>query len=719
MDEAIVPLDYAEHGYIRDDELRKELVDAMAEGVHMSVLMDCCHSGSILDLPYRYTADQAERVEKVDVKSAFRMLGLMSRLAQAATGPTTQTHIDKIAQVKKADERKLEAQRVARADFELRKITKAKYRATPIEGDVSLITACKEKGNTTATTNNNNNTPSVSGSAEVAGDATMAFLATVKEASNRGEVLTMVRLLLDMKMNLEKIGAHRVPQVTASRKIDMYEDFRIVPKDPQHEGAKRALLIGINYYKSMSRVTLKNCQKDCLEVKNFLHEYLGFWDKDCNILMDDETHEQPTKENILLAMEKLANDCQPGDSAFFYFAGHGGQIQDTLYGGDELDLMDETVYPCDTDKSGVIRDDDIHEVLVRGIRAGVKLTALMDLTHSGTLMDLHHRFNVKDEEVKRYIPATIRVISGRRDQGEEEGNHTGGLCTKAFLAALTLAGPHKTWGQLLTHMRSSMEHQLSQVVNMHHSKQLPQLTSSRRIRPGDKCEIVPPYFNGTKRALFIGINYTGKGDKIEELDACHMDVKKLKRYLQDAHGLKEDHCEVLMDDGKELMPTRENMVKAMRRLINRSKRGDFLFIHYCGHGGVTLENGEFDECLVPVDFDTAGLIQEDALHAEIVRPVVDGVTMTVLLDCCHVGSMLDLPFRFGVDRSKKHGKKKIVQRPSIVSLTNLLASSLMGTKDPGGSSANLAAWCAALNLEDEEVVGTRRRRSSTKSAKSH
>jgi hypothetical protein len=214
--------------------------------------------------------------------------------------------------------------------------------------------------------------------------------------------------------------------------------------------------------------------------------------------------------------------------------------------------------------------------------------------------------------------------------------------------------------------------------------------------------------------LFIGINYTGMGDKIEELDACHMDVKKLKRFLHDAHGLREDHCEVLMDDGKELMPTRENMMKAMRRLISRSKRGDFLFIHYCGHGGVTGENGEFDECLVPVDFDTAGLIQEEDLQNEIVRPLVDGVTMTVLLDCCHVGSMLDLPFRFGIDRSNRTRHKKEVQRPSIVSL---LASSLMGKKDPGSSSSNLAAWCAALHLEDEEVVGPRRRRSSTKSAK--
>jgi hypothetical protein len=49
--------DFIKAGQIRDDELLKILVHPMPEGVNMTCLMDCCHSGTILDLPYRFTAD--------------------------------------------------------------------------------------------------------------------------------------------------------------------------------------------------------------------------------------------------------------------------------------------------------------------------------------------------------------------------------------------------------------------------------------------------------------------------------------------------------------------------------------------------------------------------------------------------------------------------------------------------------------------------------------
>lgn len=44
-------------GQIRDDDLLKILVHPMTAGVTMTCLMDCCHSGTVLDLPYRFTAD--------------------------------------------------------------------------------------------------------------------------------------------------------------------------------------------------------------------------------------------------------------------------------------------------------------------------------------------------------------------------------------------------------------------------------------------------------------------------------------------------------------------------------------------------------------------------------------------------------------------------------------------------------------------------------------
>lgn len=50
-DECIYPCDLEE---ILDDDLRLLLVDCLPDGAKLRVIMDCCHSGSSMDLSYRY-----------------------------------------------------------------------------------------------------------------------------------------------------------------------------------------------------------------------------------------------------------------------------------------------------------------------------------------------------------------------------------------------------------------------------------------------------------------------------------------------------------------------------------------------------------------------------------------------------------------------------------------------------------------------------------------
>ena len=57
FDETLVPVDFQRNGQIRDDDIFKVLVKPLRSGVTMTCLMDCCHSGTVLDLPYRFTAD--------------------------------------------------------------------------------------------------------------------------------------------------------------------------------------------------------------------------------------------------------------------------------------------------------------------------------------------------------------------------------------------------------------------------------------------------------------------------------------------------------------------------------------------------------------------------------------------------------------------------------------------------------------------------------------
>lgn len=66
-------------------------------------------------------------------------------------------------------------------------------------------------------------------------------------------------------------------------------------------------------------------------------------------------------------------------SLFFHYSGHGGSVRDQ--NGDEADEMDETILPIDHERAGQIIDDEIHEIMVRPLQRGVRLTAVFDSCH--------------------------------------------------------------------------------------------------------------------------------------------------------------------------------------------------------------------------------------------------------------------------------------------------------------------------------------------------
>ena len=62
-------LDYNEKGQIRDDDVFTALVGPMAKGVTLTCIYDCCHSGTVLDLPYVFVADGSQ--EEMTVQEGF------------------------------------------------------------------------------------------------------------------------------------------------------------------------------------------------------------------------------------------------------------------------------------------------------------------------------------------------------------------------------------------------------------------------------------------------------------------------------------------------------------------------------------------------------------------------------------------------------------------------------------------------------------------------
>jgi len=73
-DETVIPVDYDTYGQIRDDTLYKKLIGAMRSGVNLTCVMDCCHSGTVLDLPYKFVANGSTTEMALDDDANLNLL---------------------------------------------------------------------------------------------------------------------------------------------------------------------------------------------------------------------------------------------------------------------------------------------------------------------------------------------------------------------------------------------------------------------------------------------------------------------------------------------------------------------------------------------------------------------------------------------------------------------------------------------------------------------
>ncbi|GMM37025.1 hypothetical protein DASC09_043500 [Saccharomycopsis crataegensis] len=163
----------------------------------------------------------------------------------------------------------------------------------------------------------------------------------------------------------------------------------------QCSGKRKALIIGCNYLDQGARVRLQGCINDANNIRKFIISQFGYPEENIVILTDDQSSaaRRPTKANILRAMQWLVKDARPHDSLFFHFSGHGGVTEDL--DGDEEDGFDNTIYPIDFTTNGQIVDDVMHDIMVKSLPAGCRLTALFDSCHSGTALDLPFVYSTK------------------------------------------------------------------------------------------------------------------------------------------------------------------------------------------------------------------------------------------------------------------------------------------------------------------------------------
>ena len=270
-------------------------------------------------------------------------------------------------------------------------------------------------------------------------------------------------------------------------------------------GRHKALIIGINYHRS--RAELRGCINDAKNMQMMLQRN-GYPNDGSHMLLltDDRSRGseyQPTGKNIMKAFAWFMKDVRKGDILFFHFSGHGGQVPDKT--GHEIDGYNETIIPVDYDRQGQISDDVLWGSLVYHLPPGARITALMDMCHSGTGLDLPYDYNVNTRRWTEDInPAhsqgDVVLFSGCEDSqtsadvGGGFNKQAGGAMTQAFMKAYEQTAAMSTYHEFL----HAVKHQLRKK----RYSQRPQLTSSQQ-------------FDAQSRIFSVGYQTSGIPSTIE------------------------------------------------------------------------------------------------------------------------------------------------------------------------------------------------------------
>lgn len=178
-----------------------------------------------------------------------------------------------------------------------------------------------------------------------------------------------------------------------------------------------------------------------------------------------------------------------------------------------------------------------------------------------------------DERIEKAIPGTIYMFAGADDtqqacdvsnvkgfQLPDPAGKSGGACTSALLQTLWRDEDDDdirySWADTLEMMRTKIEE-----IGL---TQVPQLSASRPIDVNEEIMISNPMGTrgdeydddeddeaddsgrrnrGVKRALLVGVNYTGEANA---LTSCHNDVRNMKDFLMQVHGFERENMLIMM-----------------------------------------------------------------------------------------------------------------------------------------------------------------------------
>ncbi|KAG8905114.1 hypothetical protein FRB99_000678 [Tulasnella sp. 403] len=172
----------------------------------------------------------------------------------------------------------------------------------------------------------------------------------------------------------------------------------------------------------------------------------------------------------------------------------------------------------------------------------------------------------------------------------------------------------------------------------------------------------------SRKALLIGIEYLGLQPEVDPIPAARTDAEYWKQVLRGCtsslplYGYPEDGIRLITDSAEApLRPSYDNIVEGMKWLVDGVKAGDkrFLFVGCHGQqidevadgGSECSEIDLKDESIVTTTRNPGGELKtlvDNEIRKLVVDPLVKGSKLTAVIDTCHSGTLLDLPFRASV-----------------------------------------------------------------------
>mgnify|MGYP000415400555 CR=1 FL=1 len=124
----------------------------------------------------------------------------------------------------------------------------------------------------------------------------------------------------------------------------------------------------------------------------------------------------------------------------------------------------------------------------------------------------------------------------------------------------------------------------------------------------------------TKKALIIGCTYPK--DPNNQLYGCINDATNIANTLVDAFDYDLNNIVLLRDDFATNVPTINNILHHLNKLVQESSKLTEIWFSYSGHGSKIRdtnndESDGLDEVIVPTDFLRSGFITDDEIFNDI------------------------------------------------------------------------------------------------------